>query len=69
MRLPKRINCLKCKHFYVTWDPNFPNGCKAFDFKTKQLPSLAVFRSSGLPCLKFVAKATEIKSRDNGYYV
>nr|WP_108668803.1 uracil-DNA glycosylase [Peribacillus acanthi] len=52
----KRINCLKCKHYYVTWDSKFPKGCKAFQFKTAILPSLTVYQSSGQPCMKFDAK-------------
>jgi len=52
MDTPK-INCLSCKHFYVTWDPRFPRGCKAYGFKTKLLPSADVRASSGKPCLGF----------------
>nr|WP_152446166.1 hypothetical protein [Bacillus sp. THAF10] len=65
----RRINCLTCKYYYVTWDAKFPKGCKAFGFKTNQLPSLAVFRSSGAPCLKYEPKDSQIKSTQNGYYV
>jgi hypothetical protein len=56
MTVTQRIDCLKCQHFYVTWDTNFPRGCKAFGFKTKTMPSLAVLSSSGEPCLKFEKK-------------
>ncbi|MFS8629776.1 MAG: uracil-DNA glycosylase [Bacillales bacterium] len=52
----KRINCFQCRYFYVTWDPNFPRGCKAFGFKTKTLPSVEVLRASGQECLKFEPK-------------
>nr|WP_225434239.1 uracil-DNA glycosylase [Peribacillus tepidiphilus] len=52
----KRINCMKCIHFYVTWDPKFPKGCRAFQFKTASMPSLAVFQSSGQACMKFEEK-------------
>ncbi|AXN41747.1 uracil-DNA glycosylase [Peribacillus butanolivorans] len=45
-----------CRHFYVTWDPNFPKGCRAFQFKTLNQPSLDVFRSSGQLCMKFESK-------------
>ncbi|MCP1160856.1 uracil-DNA glycosylase [Bacillus infantis] len=50
-------NCFKCKHFYVTWDQQFPKGCRAFQFKGRQLPSKAVERASGHPCLKFEGKS------------
>ncbi|WP_308634959.1 uracil-DNA glycosylase [Paenibacillus silvisoli] len=53
---PQRINCMKCRHYYVTWDPKFPKGCKAFGFKTATMPSQAVLSSSGKPCLNFEQK-------------
>lgn len=52
----ERIDCLKCRHFYVTWDPQFPKGCRAFGFKTSQYPSQTVFASSGQPCMNFEPK-------------
>ncbi|OAH54389.1 MULTISPECIES: hypothetical protein [Bacillaceae] len=54
-------NCLKCQYFYVTWDPAAPRGCRAYGFKTKQLPSIVVRHSSGHPCYKFAVKAGEKK--------
>ena len=57
----KRVNCGACKHYYVTWDPKFPKGCRAFQFKTSNLPSMEVFRSSGEACLKFEDKRTNDK--------
>ncbi|SDX82465.1 hypothetical protein SAMN05518855_102347 [Paenibacillus sp. CF384] len=53
---PVRINCMQCLHYYVTWDPKFPRGCKAFKFKTSTMPSAAVLFSSGKPCMNFEAK-------------
>lgn len=52
----KRVNCFTCKHFFVTWDPKFPRGCRAFQFKTNQLPSTQVLAASGHPCLKYEKK-------------
>lgn len=52
----KRVDCFECKHFYVTWEPNQPRGCKAFAFKSRELPSLVVFEASGERCLKFTPK-------------
>ncbi|WP_078378556.1 hypothetical protein [Sutcliffiella halmapala] len=65
----KRVDCMKCRHFYVTWDAKYPKGCRAFGFKTSQLPSLAVFQSSGSICMKFSQKAKPSINTDNkGYY-
>nr|WP_250886510.1 uracil-DNA glycosylase [Bacillus sp. SM2101] len=52
----QRVNCFNCTHFYTTWDPKFPRGCKAFNFKTDIIPSLRVFQSSGKSCMKFQEK-------------
>jgi hypothetical protein len=55
------IDCHKCKHYYVTWQKAHPHGCKAIGFKSLQLPSIAVFKNSGAPCLSFEAKKTKKK--------
>ena len=52
----ERINCMKCQHFYVTWDPQYPKGCRAFGFKTNNMPSQTVLSSSGKPCMSFESK-------------
>lgn len=52
----KKSNCRKCKYFYITWDSKAPNGCKAMGFKTKLIPSLVVFQSTGHNCLHFTEK-------------
>ncbi|AYC28774.1 uracil-DNA glycosylase [Paenisporosarcina cavernae] len=51
-----RINCFECQHFFITWDQRNPRGCKAFGFKTKELPSAVVRRASGMECAKFTPK-------------
>nr|WP_248926537.1 uracil-DNA glycosylase [Paenibacillus hamazuiensis] len=51
-----KINCFGCKHFYVTWDPSFPRGCRAFGFKTSEMPSALVLKSSGQPCMEYTKK-------------
>jgi len=60
----KYIDCHKCKHYYVTWDKHFPHGCRAMKFKSKELSSYVVGRSSGMPCLLFKAKDYEEKKHD-----
>jgi len=46
----ERIVCQKCSYFFVTWEPSRPYGCKAYNFKSKILPSIIVKQNSGLPC-------------------
>lgn len=52
----KRVNCLKCRYFHITWDKYNPKGCKYFGFKTRAIPSLIVYRSSGKRCEAFKPK-------------
>ncbi len=52
----KKINCFKCKFYYITWEKSFPYGCKALGFKTKSNPSKVVYESSGNVCLAFQPK-------------
>ena len=51
-----KINCRNCMHFYITWDTRFPYGCKSFGFKTKSMPSISVYQSSGKDCMSFTPK-------------
>jgi len=51
------INCRLCRYYYITWDKKFPNGCKAFGFKTVKMPSFDVRSSSGEECSKYAPKA------------
>lgn len=47
------INCIKCKNFYVTWDKNYPRGCKLYGFKSFRLPSVLVLESTGAVCKNY----------------
>lgn len=52
----QRVNCIKCKHFFVTYEPQRPYGCKIYGFKGPQMPSMTVFQSSGIQCQLFEQK-------------
>ena len=54
----KRINCRKCEYYFVTWEPKQPHGCRAYGFKSVQIPSMVVLRSSGSACSLFKEKHT-----------
>lgn len=47
----RKIDCFKCRHFYITWDKSFPYGCMAIGFKAKNMPSEEVYAASGEECL------------------
>jgi hypothetical protein len=53
----ERPNCFKCKYFYITWDKNFPNGCRIYGIKTRHIPSVVVLQATGEGCLGFDEKA------------
>lgn len=48
-----RPQCLRCVHFFITYDPFFPNGCRAMNFKSRGLPQDEVRAASGAGCLSF----------------
>jgi len=52
----EKIDCFKCVYFSITWEPKTPRACKLFGFKSAQMPSEVVSRSSGSPCEGFAAK-------------
>ena len=52
-------DCLKCRHFRVTWEPAFPRACALFGIKCRNLPSMEIFLSNGKHCFAFEAKAEE----------
>jgi hypothetical protein len=51
-----RPNCFICAYFFITHEPAHPYGCRAMGFKSAQLPTMAVFASSGLHCQSFALK-------------
>ncbi len=57
MAIP-RIDCHRCAHYFVTWDPRFPHGCRRMGFKSRMVPAGEVRRTmSGHECLLFQTKA------------
>lgn len=42
--------CQGCIHFYITYDPAFPYGCRVMGFKGRRHPWLEVLEASGAPC-------------------
>ena len=51
------IDCHKCTYYYVTWNAQFPNGCRAMGFKSWYYPIDEV-RSAvkGKDCLLYTPK-------------
>ncbi|MBN2329618.1 MAG: uracil-DNA glycosylase [Candidatus Omnitrophica bacterium] len=57
--LSQKANCRNCAHFYITWDKNFPYGCRIMGFKTRRLPCMTVYESSGMDCQSFQPKVNK----------
>lgn len=50
-------NCRECKHFFVTFNPDMPRGCRAYGIKTASVPSMVVKNANGgADCIGFEAK-------------
>jgi hypothetical protein len=49
----EQINCLKCKHFFITFDELHPRGCRVFDLKTPNMPWVDVKKITGIICPAF----------------
>jgi hypothetical protein len=63
--MPK-VNCRECRHYYITFDAAAPYGCRAYGFKAKITPSLAVYQSSGMHCTLFSPKKESRPSNNGG---
>lgn len=50
------INCFSCRHFYITYDPRFPYGCRAAGFKSRGMPSREMMANSQMACQFFAVK-------------
>lgn len=61
--MSEKVNCLKCKYYHNTWDPQAPRGCSLMRFKGTQFPSLAVKRETGKECQGFVPNGREAKKQ------
>ncbi len=61
-----RVNCFRCRHFFVTWDPRFPRGCRALGFMGRAVPSDTVRQASGIRCLYFEPRSPTREPRPTG---
>jgi hypothetical protein len=59
----KRIDCRRCIHYFVTWVPSAPHGCKVMGFKSHRLPSVVVYQNSGDLCRAYRPKHSDDPSK------
>ena len=60
----KDILCFNCKHFFITHDRHRRWGCRIFGFKSRMIPSVEVFASTGMKCAYKVEKKYAKKSNN-----
>jgi hypothetical protein len=51
--------CLRCTHYFITFDPQFPYGCRAMNFKSRTAPDTEVRAASGMDCQLFRPKPVQ----------
>ena len=49
----ERPQCLRCRHYYITYDVRFPYGCRAMGFKSRRAPQEEILTLTGVPCQTF----------------
>jgi len=59
--------CGNCQHYFITYDPKKPWGCRKFNFKSAFLPNYIVKNSSGMDCAYYKLKACLKNSEGNTY--
>lgn len=56
--------CLKCVHYFATYDPQSPRGCKAYGFRSSSIPSQVIKRETGSECIQFKERPNKNKASD-----
>lgn len=46
--------CIRCIHYYVTYDQIFPHGCRDWNIRSRLLPSQEIRQATGQDCPRFV---------------
>jgi hypothetical protein len=50
-------NCLRCKHYYITFDVAAPKGCRVYGIKSSVIPSSIVKQANnGIDCIGYSEK-------------
>ena len=59
-------NCLKCKHYFITFNQDTPKGCRIYGIQSARLPSMIIkSANSGKECIGFKLKEMKkLKSKN-----
>lgn len=55
--------CLRCVHYFSTFDPTKPRGCKLYGMKSQAFPSVLVKKETGQECMGFKEKNPSKKEK------
>jgi hypothetical protein len=44
---------VRCAHYFITYDPRFPYGCRVMNFKSRASPDKEVSATTGMNCQTF----------------
>jgi hypothetical protein len=58
-------NCKTCRHYFITYDPRSPNGCRRFNLKSRELPSVIVKMAGQGECHGHEEKPNKEKKSDS----
>ncbi len=64
MDASRKPDCMHCRHFFIRWHGEFPRGCRAYGFRSPEVPSVVVLRESGLPCQLFKPRRRRSEADD-----
>jgi hypothetical protein len=54
--MSERAKCLKCIHYFSTYNPQTPRGCRLYNIQTKGMPSTVIQQETGGYCHGYKSK-------------
>ncbi len=61
-----RPNCTQCRHFFITYEKGTPYGCRLYQLKSRELPSVIVKMAGAGDCQGFAPKEARRPSEGQG---
>lgn len=53
--------CMKCIHYFSTYDQTRPRGCRKFGFQSTKMPSMLVKEETGSECMVYEERSLQKK--------
>ena len=61
----QHVECNSCAYFFITWNKDFPYGCRAMRFMSSNSPSRDVLEVEGRECLAYMDKHSHANEQEN----